>query len=159
MLLITGIWLKNHIRINYTSSMQKGIYFITDKEPTLGDIVTVCLPNKISQFGLARNYLSHGKCHSGSVPVVKRIAAQKDDLVEVKQNAVYINGYELPRSKVLNKDKEGRALLSVVGQNFLLDRNQYWLFGEGSSRSWDSRYYGPIDVKNIRNVLTPLIVW
>lgn len=158
-LFILYFWTKTHIRINYTDSMLKGIYYVTDKEPSNNDIVLVCLPDSIAKFGLSRNYLRRGVCQNGSRPILKRVIASVGDLVEAQEHGIRVNGVDINASKILTQDTQHRPLISVLGKTFLLEENEIWLFGENSNNSWDSRYYGPIDIKYVHHVMLPLFTW
>lgn len=139
--------------------MLKGIYYTTDKKPTKGDIVIACLPDKIAKLGLLRGYLMNGTCPNGAIPVLKRVIASDGDLVEVEERGIRVNGVEIKQSKILTKDSRNRKLTSVLGQSFLLGENEIWLFGENSKNSWDSRYYGPININQINHVMLPILTW
>ena len=158
-LFLICFWTSAHIRINYTDSMLKGIYYTTDKGLSKGDIVVVCLPDSVAKLGLLRGYLMNGTCSNGSIPVLKRIIASDGDFVEVLEQGIRVNGVDINDSIILTKDSQNRKLISVLGCSFLLGENEIWLFGENSQKSWDSRYYGPIDIHQVTHVMLPIITW
>ncbi len=45
----------------------------------------------------------------------------------------------------------GAAIESAAGQ--------VWLFGFNDRRSWDSRYFGPIPLANVRGEIEPVVTW
>ena len=36
---------------------------------------------------------------------------------------------------------------------------QVWLFGFNDRRSWDSRYFGPVPLANVRGEIKPVVMW
>lgn len=83
-------------RYNLTPSMQTGLYLIQkDQVPMTGRIGFYCPPLE----GKAPKFLIPGDCENGNAPQIKRIVAGPGDIVEVKPEAVFINGIELKGSK------------------------------------------------------------
>jgi conjugative transfer signal peptidase TraF len=83
-----------NIAINYTGSMPIGFY---KKEPRTeikrGDIVSVCLPKSVAQYGFKRGYLDKGDCLDGvTAPVLKQVIAVPHDTVELTNQAIIVNG-------------------------------------------------------------------
>jgi len=76
--------------------------------------------------------------------LVKRVIGMPNDLLEYKNNELYING-ELIEEDFLND--------SVITEDFkvqLLD-DEYYCLGDNRSNSLDSRYYGAFSYKQIRS--------
>lgn len=91
-----------------------------------GDVVIIC---------------NHSK---DDILVIKRVIALPGDLLEVKDNVVYINGEEI----VADYDFIGKTE-DITWQ---LMENQYFVMGDNREHSKDSRYYGPFELTDIKAV-------
>src|SRR5262245_31893837 len=60
---------------NLSSSLPLGLYAEVERPLLVGELVAVCLPTAVAQFGVERGYVAHGGCPDGIQPVLKRIAA------------------------------------------------------------------------------------
>jgi conjugative transfer signal peptidase TraF len=152
-LIAIGYVIKNAgIVINNTASMPGWIYKITGDNSTIrsGDIVVVCpslqqmkpvfdLPAVVMQGG--------GDCH-GMVPLLKLVTGQAGDEVVVKSDSVVINGMV-----VLNSGQYEMTTLmpiKIEEKHIKLDQDQFFVSGVGSPYSYDSRYFGPVEINNIK---------
>lgn len=151
-------WLvHNHLIINMTSSIPRGLYFQKQKiNIGKGDIVAVCLPEELRLFALNRHYISRGIYCQGTTPLIKEIIAIPNDTVEVTDHAIEINNKLYPIKK-FNTDGRGRALSSYPNGTY--HANGFWLLGTYHERSWDSRYFGEIQSSCILCVLRPIFIW
>jgi type IV secretory pathway protease TraF len=82
----------------------------------------------------------------GNVPLVKRVAAAGGDRVCAAGSALFVNG----RLEVLRRiaDPRGRALPSWTGCVDLMD-GQFLLLTPGSAGSFDGRYFGLTDRREL----------
>lgn len=143
------------LRINVTDSAPLGVYRLDHRVPSRGDRVFACFPG--DDLACAARYLDRppfvdGPCH-GFPPLVKTIAGVPGDLVAVSGQAVLVNGEPLPGSRPLARDGAGRPM--PVLWRGRLDDGQYWL-ASPLRRSYDSRYFGPVDRRAILGVATLL---
>ena len=148
-----------------TGSMPPGVYRVTHDPLTRGQIVAVCLPPPIAQFGWQRGYLSKlpalrllSECPGGYQALLKRIAAVEGDVVEVRPEAVLINGQRIERSATQEVDRWGRALPHVPWGTYTLKSGELWLLATYAVNSWDSRYYGPVSVADVFATARPMLV-
>lgn len=139
--------------------MPIGMYQVDQKTVSRGDLVEVCLPEHIAKFAFERNYLSAGRCANGIEPVIKQVVGMQSNVVNVQSNGVSINYKRLPHSQIFSKDRKGRTLFSVLRGQFILKPNEVFLYGTSDVYSFDSRYFGAIDVKYIQSVLKPVWVF
>ncbi len=139
--------------------MPKGVYKAVTKILQVGDVVEVCLPDAIATLGVSRHYLSKGICQNGTEPVVKKVMALATDTVELTMSGVKINGYQLPHSATLMRDERGRLIPYIKRKAYKLSANEVWLYGSEDPKSWDSRYYGHVNMKNIQHIMTPVWTW
>jgi conjugative transfer signal peptidase TraF len=144
---------------NTDSAAPAGIYRVVGREINRGDLVAACLPIAIAQLGLARGYLRTGGCAGDAEPVDKVVGALPGDLVEIEPGWVAINGKRITRSATASRDSAGRPLSHVTWGKREVAANRLWLFGFNDRRSWDSRYFGPIPIANLRGKLQPVLNW
>jgi conjugative transfer signal peptidase TraF len=144
---------------NTDSAAPAGVYRVAASEMKRGDLVAACLPIAISQHGIARGYLRTGSCPGDAEPVGKIIGALPGDTVQVERAWVSVDGVRFARSAVAERDSARRPLRHVPWGKYLVGAGQVWLFGFNDSRSWDSRYFGPIPRANVRGKLQPIVTW
>lgn len=138
------------IRINWTHSEPMGIYRVQPVSVGIerGNLIEFCYE------GVMNRYMTHGVCPNGSAPFFKSVAAVPGDLVVVGDAGVMVNGVMLSDSRpLLRSVTDSSLILPVLRGRFQLEQGQYWSYGSGlPSRSFDSRYFGPIGVDAIRSV-------
>lgn len=138
------------VRINWTQSEPVGVYRVQPVSAGIerGDLIEFCFTGAMNQF------MTRGVCPNGSAPFFKSVAAVPGDLVVVGDAGVMVNGLMLPDSRPLLRSTADPSLtLPVLRGRFLLDAGQYWSYGSGMpSRSFDSRYFGPVGIDAIRSV-------
>ena len=54
-------------------------------------------------------------------------------------------------------DSAARPLPHIAFGSYRVADEQVWLFGLSHGRSWDSRYFGPVPLSAVRQVVQPLI--
>ena len=114
-------------------------------QPHVGDYVIARLPDATATLAADRGYLPR------SVPVLKQIAAAGGQRVCVVNSWVYVDTTVI--AKVLNVDGQHRPLPAWNECRQLLPR-EVFLLNPGNSASFDSRYFGPLDVSFIRGRAT-----
>jgi conjugative transfer signal peptidase TraF len=144
---------------NTDSAAPEGVYRVVVHEIERGELVAACLPIPIAQQGLARGYLRTGACLGNAEPVGKIVGALPGDIVEIEPGWVVVNGARFARSKVAPHDSAGRPLSHVVWGSHRVGAGQVWLFGFNDRQSWDSRYFGPIPLANVRGEIKPVVTW
>ena len=78
---------------------------------------------------------------------IKRVIGLPGDMVQSKNDVLYINGKKTAQPYLNNKYKKADRLAGVnYTSNFKikLKKNQYWVMGDHRDVSKDSRYFGPI---------------
>ena len=117
-----------------------------------------CLPAPIAAFGRRRGYLDAGMCSGDFAPVMKRVVALPGDVVVLDATGLTVNGLHVANSARLARDSHDRRIDSFApAYRGRTPSHTYWLLGDWY-RSWDSRYYGPLDASVILGVGTPMIV-
>jgi conjugative transfer signal peptidase TraF len=114
------------------------------------------LPVTLSNFAVQRGYLMQGYCPSGTQPLLKKVVAEGGDTVSLTASDVRVNHKQLPHSVTLKTDLHNRPIPAVLRGSYILKQDKLWLYGLKSPRSWDSRYFGPIDSSCVLGTVKPL---
>jgi conjugative transfer signal peptidase TraF len=149
------------LRINGTASMPEGLWHVGAPVAPFrrGEIVTLCPPDTLPFLeAAARGYLPAGFCPGGFEPLVKPIAAIAGDLVTVSAAGVTVNGAPVPGTAPLAADSAGRPLSPFPAGAYRVAPGALWLLSGHDSRSFDSRYFGPVPASNVQGVARPLWV-
>lgn len=147
-------------RFNMTESLPVGLYWVSGESLVRGAYVRFC-PPAAGAFAEAmkRGYLHHGSCSSGYVPMIKRVSGVAGDVVGIDPQAIRVNGVALPVSAIRATDRLGRPLPHPEQSRIWLADSQLWVMSDTNDRSFDSRYFGPIDRAWVKDVIRPVITW
>lgn len=151
-------------RINRTNSLPKGIYWVVSKTPERGDIVTFW-PSDCAAMQLARErgYIIPGVYNKidgvGYGLLMKRFLGVPGDVVAVTDDGVFINGSLLPNTKPLLCDNIGDPLPYLRFTNYTLKENEAFFISDHLPRSYDARYFGVQETRQIVEVLVPVWTW
>lgn len=146
--------------INTTRSIPVGLYWRVRAQPQIGAYVLVCPPsNEVFDAALERGYISSGWCPDGYGLLMKRVAALAGDVVSVQGDGVRVNGELLPLSALRAADPAGRPLPQYAAERYTLAEDEVLLMGDENPLSFDGRYFGPIDRKQIVDVIRPIFTW
>ena len=134
---------------NASASMPIGLYAVSQGLPKRGDLLVARLPHEIEVLAVSWGILG------ARTPVLKPVAAIAGDRVCRIGPAVYVNGRVAAHARAF--DGFGRHLpvwrgcrrLSAL-QAFLLARHP---------DSFDSRYYGPVELHVARGIARPLLIF
>ena len=134
---------------NPTESAPPGWYVVHPAaQLEVGDYVIAQLPGDIASFAAKRDYLPH------HVPVLKRIAATAGQRVCVRDGAVLIDGASLATTLTLDGK---RRPLTAWSHCRKLETGELFLLNASAPSSFDSRYFGPIDVSFVRG--RAMLLW
>ncbi len=86
-------------------------------------------------------------------PLLKTIGAVPGDVVDITSTALYVNGKALVMRK--SKDLEGRPLPEIAPGHFVVGPDQVWLISLYNPNSFDSRYFGPVAIHELRGMGRP----
>jgi len=127
--------------INLTDSVPVGLYFMDyDSEIQTGDIISFQLFGEAGEMMKGRGYVSD------HTPLIKFVAGTKGDRFCIDSNRNFtINDGII--GKALEHDGNGQPLPRIEGCR-MLAHDEILVVGSGI-RSFDSRYFGPISVKNV----------
>jgi conjugative transfer signal peptidase TraF len=155
LLAYTTFWLSG-IRINITSSLQRGFYVVSRRASA--NLVEFCPEGEAAIISLQRGYRTPGEtCSDGGSSLMKPIAAVAGDRVEVTTNGIRVNGKLIPNSAAHFKDHHGRRLYPWPNGEYIVPAGSLWVVSDFNSWSFDSRYFGPIPSSLVQHHLRP--VW
>ena len=141
------------------SAAPAGVYRVVSDNFRRGDLVAACLPIAIAEEGLSRGYLRTGACVGNAEPVGKIVGALPGDIVDIAPGFIAVDGVRFKRSAVATHDSADHPLRHLAWGSYRVAAGQVWLFGFNDRRSWDSRYFGPIPIGNVRGEIKPVIAW
>ena len=148
------------MRINTTKSIPIGLYLTSSAPINKGAYVLLCPPpTRVFDEAMQRGYIGSGLCPGGYGYMMKKVLAAKADAVDVADDGVRVNGELLPLSAPLKADKAGRPLPRYQASSHELGKSEVLLMSDVSRTSFDSRYFGPIHVAQIKSVIEPVFVW
>lgn len=151
-------------RINRTNSLPKGLYWVVDKEPERGDLVSFW-PDGSEPFFIARErgyiipgrYLDRGD--GGYAPLMKKLMAIAGDVISITNEGVIVNGELISNTIPLECDNLGDPLPVFRLYDHTLLENEVLFVSDYLPRSYDARYFGIQDKQQITNVLEPVYTW
>jgi conjugative transfer signal peptidase TraF len=88
---------------------------------------------------------------------MKPIVAVEGDIVEISAKGVTVNGKPLPNSSPHLFDRQNRPLAHWSFGTHRVAIGTVWVISSFNSRSFDSRYFGPILASSIRSRLWALM--
>jgi signal peptidase I len=84
---------------------------------------------------------------------IKRIIAIEGDVIEQRDRTVYVNGKELTEPYVKHTDSTVRWGKNDPRDNFgalVVPKDKVFVMGDNRDQSYDSRYWGFVDVKDVK---------
>ena len=100
---------------------------------------------------------SLGTCPDGYAALLKPVVAWPGDTVTTSPVGVAVNGTPVQNSAPLVRDSLGRELHPYPYGTYEVLAGQIWVVSSYSSKSFDSRYFGPVPLKTVREWVRPLI--
>lgn len=131
---------------NASPSVPTGLYWIADDMPKRGDIVLVELPEPYRTIADQRGYLPK------NLPALKRVRALSGDEVCRFGRRISINGKAVSVAQL--HDNRGLKLPEWSGCRTLKPDEIFLLTDH--PKSYDGRYFGPVDRSAITGIAHPL---
>jgi conjugative transfer signal peptidase TraF len=139
---------------NPTDSVPRGWYRVSsiDNAASLhvGSIVLARLPVDVASFAGQRGYIPNG------VPILKRVGAVAPQSVCVRGQTVHIDGAVVATARTHDG---ARRPLQAWPQCRPLAAGELFLLSDTNPASFDSRYFGPVDVARAVGEAIPLWTW
>jgi conjugative transfer signal peptidase TraF len=142
-------------RINTSPSLPMGFY-MTTSDPA-ANLVEFCPPEPYARLAIIRGYRAGGNCQDGAAPLLKPLIAEAGDLVETSSRGIAVNGKLIANTAPASVDSKGRPLVPWSAGRTMVKPGTFWAASSYNSRSFDSRYFGPVDQRLIRDRLRPLL--
>jgi conjugative transfer signal peptidase TraF len=139
------------LRINRSPSLPIGLYFVATNASA--NLVEFCPAEPFAALSLLRGYRARGACPDGGAPLLKPVIAKAGDVVELSARGISVNGVLLANTAPLSKDTKGRPLTPWRFGRFPVPPGTVWVASSYHSRSFDSRYFGPISTTTVRHRL------
>jgi conjugative transfer signal peptidase TraF len=147
------------LRVNTTKSIPIGIYWAVTKEIERGDLVMFCPPMRpIFGWARSRGYIGPGSCKGGFGRLMKKVIGVPGDVIETDDQGMRVNGGMQENSAPLSMDTAGRVLLRFPRDRYVVRPDDVVVFGL-TPRSFDSRYFGPINRGQVGSVIKPIWTW
>jgi conjugative transfer signal peptidase TraF len=143
------------LRINGSPSLPVGFY-MTSSGPG-AKLVEFCPAEPFASLALSRGYRDRGTCSDGGAPLLKPVVARVGDVVEVSVAGIAVNARLLRNTAPLRMDTKGRPLTSWSPGRYTVEPGFVWVASSYSRQSFDSRYFGPVAVRSIRDHIRPLL--
>jgi len=153
-LALAAVWAG--VRLNDSPSMPTGLYVRTSSE-SRSSLVVFCPAEPFARLSVERGYRSRGNCPDGAEPLAKPIAARPGDNLELSAAGMAVNGRVLPNTVPLVKDTAGRPLSHWPFGKYVVAPDTVWVASSYSPRSFDSRYFGPVEASQVREHVRPLL--
>ncbi len=145
-------------RLNTTASAPSGLWRIAPIEAgqiTRGELVSICPPPLGIVVAMReRGYLHPGDCQAtDTTPLLKPVVAVEGDTVTVAPGApLAVNGAAVPNSA------PEAGMPAWTPGTYRVQPGEVWVISSYSGGSFDSRYFGPVAVKNLRGRAAPILV-
>ncbi len=145
-------------RWNITDSIPRGLWLVEpmhNLSTKRGTLVAICPPASfIVRAVAASGMLPGGDCPiSGVAPLLKPVAAIQGDSVRLQNGfPATVNGVAIANTTA----KPG--LPAWPDGEYIVQPGQVWLFSSYSPNSFDSRYFGPVELAYVRGQAVPLLV-
>jgi len=140
------------IVIDTSPSVAPGLYVRSSAAPAVGQLVEFRIPESV------RSYIRSRTGRDGKDwYILKPVAAGPGDRVNTTHDELRINGRFIAPMPPM-RDGFGNRLPRWT-QNRVLERDEYFVFSDRITNSFDSRCYGPVTRHEIESVRRPLITW
>lgn len=126
---------------NASASAPIGLYFVSPGAPVrIGDMVVARTPVAVRNLAARRRYLP------ANVPLVKRIAATRSDIVCAFGQGIFVNGHWVAERR--DRDGQGRPMPWWSGCRTLANDELLLLIAD-SPDSFDGRYFGVTHIGDV----------
>lgn len=146
------------LRLNTTDSAPTGLWRIAPVDPAQiahGSLVSICPPPLGVVVAMREGgYLHPGDCpDTNTTPLLKPVVAMAGDTVTVSPGEpLTVNGKPIPESA------PETGMPAWLPGTYTVQPGEIWVISSYSSGSFDSRYFGPVAVKNLRGLAAPILV-
>lgn len=145
------------VRLNATPSVATGLYVVTSDQDA--PFVEFCPPEPFGTESVQRGYRRSKPltCADGGEALLKPVVAHAGDVVGVSVEGLRVNGQAVANTAARSHDTFGRPLRPWPAGSYTVQYGTIWVASSYSSRSYDSRYFGPVNLTAVRHHLKPLV--
>ena len=143
-------------------SLPQGWYWTSPQDSVpVGYPTLICYPPEVVSFAVGRGYFrpdssrTRSRCSQTLVYLVKPIAATPGDTVTVTRDSTRINSRPWIPAHVHETDSKERPLPNAIGTH-VLRKGECWALSLWHPRSYDSRYFGPIQCPDPPRIAVPI---
>jgi len=161
-----GLGMYFHVHLVLSGSVPPGLYRPVSRPIAKGEYVVACVPQPFAELGVERGYLEEGSCPGNSAPVIKRVVATAGDEVEVGPNRIVVREVENPNfalyylnTEIHELDSHGRRMPHIHFGTYRVQEDEVWLISTYHPLSWDSRYWGAVNTRDIQTVAEEVLTW
>lgn len=137
------------IYYNVSDSLPRGFYIETTKNLSIGKLIAFPIPKNAKQIIFARKWLAF------DMPLLKYISAIAGDEICIKKHGLYINKNRF--GHIVETDDSNNHIQVSFGCYVLSDNELF--VTTGYHKSFDSRYFGPIKIKDVLSTIKPLLTF
>lgn len=138
--------------------------FLIFSPPKRGDIIVFSFP-KNKEIEECRSFTKNistrlGNAFSSGNPFnlfkddcrdfIKRVVGVGGDKIEIKDKVVYVNDIPMSEPYTIHKDPDIEATQRDNFGPFTVPRNSFFVMGDNRDQSYDSRFWGVVDMSEIK---------
>jgi conjugative transfer signal peptidase TraF len=143
------------VRWNPTASVRTGLYVITHDQNA--PLVAFCPTGDAATDAIARGYRPRSlQCADKYAALLKPVAAKAGDTVEVSGKGISVNGKLLANTAAFKLDAKKRPMHIWPNGIYTVQPGTVWVLSTYNKYSYDSRYYGPIQLSTVIAHAKPL---
>ena len=141
---------------NFTDSMPVGLYRRSEDQISKHSLVLLNNAlleqhNSLFSQGIDNGYFLRDN------NLLKEVIAVAGDVVSVTREGIYINGQKYPGTAAVTSDSHGNTLKQSKLTEYLLKKDELLVFGNSSSKSFDSRYFGIVKSNEVIATVKPIL--
>ena len=114
------------------------LFFYNNDRPKRGDIIV---------FGFPEDPKKH---------FVHRVIGFGGEMIEIKDGAILINGKILEHNNIKKHLYANGGYYGAEGKSILIPENHFFVLGDCSEKSYDSRFWGFLPKKNLIAIATKI---